>query len=80
MASIEETAAIPPELMAEMRERAERAARGVIDRETRRMARERMDRMREGFRWRHGEVDLAIELIREARADARDTCWIPASP
>jgi hypothetical protein len=61
---------IPPGLMAEMQERAERAARGVIDPGTRRIARERMDRMREEFRRRHGEVNLAVELIREARDDA----------
>jgi hypothetical protein len=28
-----------------------------------------MDRMREEFRARHAEVDLAVELIREARND-----------
>jgi|APFre7841882630_1041343.scaffolds.fasta_scaffold376714_1 hypothetical protein len=69
-ASVEETAAVPPELMAEMKERAERAARGVIDRQARRMARERMDRIREEFRRRHGEVNLAVDLIREAPVDA----------
>jgi hypothetical protein len=70
MASVEDTAAIPPELMVEMQERAERAARGVIDREARRMARERMDRMREEFRRRHGEMNLAVDLIRAAREDS----------
>jgi len=53
-----------------MQERAERAAQGVIDPEARKKARERMDRMREEFRRRHGEVNLAVELIREARDDA----------
>jgi hypothetical protein len=70
MASVEKTATIPPVLMAEMQERAERAARGAVDPETRRMARERMDRMREEFRRRHGEVNLAVDLIRQAREDA----------
>jgi hypothetical protein len=28
-----------------------------------------MDRTREEFRRRHGEVNLAVDLIREARAD-----------
>jgi hypothetical protein len=70
MPTIEGDSAIPPELMAELRERAERAARGLIDPETRRIARVRMDRMREDFRRRHGEVNLAVELIREARDDA----------
>jgi hypothetical protein len=52
-----------------MQQRAERAARGMIDPEARRIARERMDRMREEFRGRHGELNLAVELIREARED-----------
>ena len=67
MSAILKSSAIPPELMAELQERHERAARGVIDPEARRIARERMDRMREEFRRRHGEVNLAVELIREAR-------------
>jgi hypothetical protein len=58
---------IPPELRAEMQERAELASRGVVDPVARRIARERMDRMREEFRRRHGEVNVAVELIREAR-------------
>jgi hypothetical protein len=70
MSAVLKPPTIPPELMAELQERAERAARGHIDPETRRMARERMDRMREEFRRRHGEVNLAVELIREARDGA----------
>lgn len=69
MSPIERASTIPPELLAEMQERAERAAKGVIDPEARRIARERMDRMREEFCRRHGEVNLAVELIREARDD-----------
>ena len=56
--------------MAELQERAEQAARGIVDPEARRIARERMDRMREEFRRRHGEANLAVELIREARDGA----------
>jgi hypothetical protein len=70
MSTIETPSTIPPELMAELQQRAERAVRGIIDPEARMKARERMDRMREEFRRRHGEVNLAIELIREARDDA----------
>jgi hypothetical protein len=70
MPTIETSTTIPPDLMAEMRERAERAAQGVIDPEARMKARERMDRLREEFRRRHGEVNLAVELIREARDDS----------
>jgi hypothetical protein len=61
---------IEPGLMAEMQERADRAARGIRDPEAMRAARLRMDRMREGFRARHGEVDLAVGLIREVRDDS----------
>lgn len=70
MSTVVKPLAISSELMAELQERAERAARGVVDPEARRTARERMDRMREEFRQRHGEVNLAVELIREAREDA----------
>jgi len=70
MPTIETSSTIPPELMAEMQERAENAARGVIDPDARQKAAERMDRMREEFRQKHGEVNLAVELIREARDDA----------
>jgi hypothetical protein len=70
MSAILKSSAIPPELMAELQERAERASRGVVDPDARRIARERMDRMREEFRRRHGEVNLAVELIREAREGA----------
>jgi hypothetical protein len=69
MSIIEKTSVIPPELMAELQERAERAALGIIDPEARRIARESMDRLREEFRRRHGEVNLAVDLIREARED-----------
>ena len=70
VSTAQRTPVIPPELMAELQERAEQAARGIVDPEARRTARERMDRMREEFRRRHGEVNLAVELIREARDDA----------
>jgi hypothetical protein len=67
MSSILKSPAIPPEVIAELQERAELAARGVFDPEARRIARERMDRMREEFRRKHGEVNLAVKLIHEAR-------------
>jgi hypothetical protein len=70
VSTVEKSSVIPPEVMAELQERAERASRGVIDPHVRRMARERMDRMREEFRRRHGDVNLAVALIREARDDA----------
>jgi hypothetical protein len=70
MSTIETPSTIPPEVMAELQHRAERASRRIVDPEARMKARERMDRMREEFRRRHGEVNLAVELIREARDDA----------
>jgi hypothetical protein len=69
MSTIETPSKIPPDLMLELQQRAERAARGIVDPEARMKARERMDRMRAEFRRRHGEVDLGVELIREARDD-----------
>jgi hypothetical protein len=67
MPNVEIPSTIPPALMSELQERAELAARGVIDPEARQAARARMDRMREDFRRRQGEVNLAVELIREVR-------------
>ena len=67
MATIEKPSAIPPEILAKMQERAERAARGRRDPEDARRACERMDRMREELRQRVGETDIAVALVREAR-------------
>jgi len=65
--NVEIPSKIPPDLMSELQVRAERAARGIVDPETRRVARLRMERMREDFRRTHGEVNVAVELIREGR-------------
>jgi hypothetical protein len=67
MATAERPPAVPHELLAEMQERADRAAKGLRDPEDARKASERMDRMREELREKVGETDLAVELIREAR-------------
>jgi hypothetical protein len=67
MATTEKPSAIPPEILAEMQERAERAARGIREPEDARRACERMDKLREELRQRIGETDIAVELIREAR-------------
>jgi len=58
---------IPADLMAELRVAAERAARGVRDPEVMRRACDRMDRMREELLRRAGELDVAVDLIREGR-------------
>jgi len=59
--------AIPDDLLAEMRERALRAANSIRDPDDVRKACERMDRMREELQEKVGETNLAVELIREAR-------------
>jgi hypothetical protein len=58
---------IPPDLMAELRQAAERAAKGVRDPEAMRQAAERMDRLREENRKRFGVQDVGVQIIRQAR-------------
>ena len=58
---------ITPELMAELQEAADQAAKGVRDPETRRQACQRMDRMREENRKLFGEQNVGVDIIREMR-------------
>ncbi len=58
---------IPPEVLAELQEAADNAAKGIRDPEAARLARERMDRMREEIRKKHGLLDIAVPSIRELR-------------
>lgn len=58
---------IPPELMAELQEAADRAAKGIRDPEIMREACESMDRQREEIRRKHGILDIAVPAIRELR-------------
>jgi hypothetical protein len=58
---------LPPEIMAEMVEAARRAMSGVRDPEVMRRACERMDRMREEIRQKHGILDIGVPAIRELR-------------
>jgi hypothetical protein len=67
MAAVEKPSAIPPEVMAELQERAERAAKGIRDTEDMRRAAERMDWMPEEMHQGVGDVDLPLPLIRETR-------------
>lgn len=55
-----------PEVRAEL-EAAVRALFGPRDPEGMREAAERMDRMREELRRKHGEMNIAVDLIREIR-------------
>ena len=61
---------IPADMMAELRAATERAARGVHDPEIMRRACERMDQMREELRQRTGDLDVAVDLIREGRDES----------
>jgi len=58
---------IPSDLMAELRQAAERAGKGVRDPEAMRKACERMDRISEQIRQRHGVLDIGTPAIRELR-------------
>jgi len=58
---------IPAELMAEMQEAANRAAKGIRNLAEERRARESMDRIREEIRREHGVLDIGVPAIRELR-------------
>jgi hypothetical protein len=62
-----ESSPIPPEMMAELQEAAEGAANGVRDPEEMRRACERMDRLGEEIRRKHGVLDIGVPAIRELR-------------
>jgi hypothetical protein len=55
------------EAQRELQEAVERLTRGVRDPAAARQACARMDRMREELRERIGTVEVAVELIRDAR-------------
>jgi hypothetical protein len=61
---------VPPQLMADLEDAARYAASGVRDPEVMRRACERMDRMREELRQQYGEMNIAVDLIREVRDEA----------
>jgi hypothetical protein len=61
---------IPADLMAELRDATERAAAGMRDPEVMRRSCERMDRMREDLRRRTGDLNLAVDLLREGRDES----------
>jgi succinate dehydrogenase/fumarate reductase flavoprotein subunit len=63
----DEPGVIPPELLAEMQEAADRAAQGVRDPEAMRQACERMDQISEQVRRKHGVLDIGTPAIRELR-------------
>ena len=65
------SSAIPPEILAELQEVCEAAMRGdPIDPVAAEQAAREMDEGREEIRRRFGELDIAVELIREVRGDS----------
>lgn len=58
---------IPPDVMADLQSAVDNVIKGVHDPEAKRAAAERMDRMREELRQRHGEMEIAVNLVRESR-------------
>jgi hypothetical protein len=65
--TVEKSSIIPPEVMAELKEAADRAAKGIRDPETMRKACDRMDRMREEIYREHGLLDIGVPAIRALR-------------
>jgi len=58
---------VSPEVMAELREAAERAAKGIRDPEVMRQACEHMDHLSEEIRQKMGVQDIGVRIIREIR-------------
>ena len=58
---------IPPDLMAQLQEAADRASKGIRDPEIMRLACESMDRQREEIWRQHGVLDIGVPAIRELR-------------
>lgn len=58
---------IPSDVLAHMQEAADRASGGTRDREQLAEAFAEMNRLRESLRQRIGTVNVAVELIRDAR-------------
>ena len=65
------TAGIDPQVLADLDAVMERITTGQPrDPELSRRIRERAERISEGIRKKHGELDIAVQLIRETRDEA----------
>jgi hypothetical protein len=67
MPTVEEESAIPAEVVAELEEAVDRLMKGIRDPEIMQQAAQEMDTAREELRKRHGEMNIAVDLIRESR-------------
>lgn len=61
---------IPPKLLAELARAVSQAAKGVRNHRLEAKACRDMDRMREELRKKRGDLDVAVDLIREVRDEA----------
>jgi hypothetical protein len=68
--STNESNGIPPDVLAELDEAIRAAMSGPPDPEVMREACEEQDRAREELRQRVGELNVAVDLIREVRDEA----------
>jgi hypothetical protein len=63
--------AIPPDILADMKEATRQAAAGGIrDPELRRRIAERSEQVRQEILRKHGVLDVAVDLVRETREEA----------
>jgi hypothetical protein len=69
METSETNGLIPADVMTELQQAAERAMRGIRDPELMKKAAERMDRMSEEIRRKHGILDIGVPAIRELRGE-----------
>jgi len=67
MAIVEESQAIPAEDLAELEKTIQNLIQGIRDPDAMDRAAQEMDEGREEIRRRLGELDLAVELVRESR-------------
>jgi hypothetical protein len=58
---------IPAQVMADLREAADKAAKGIRDPDAMKNACDEMDRIREEIRRKHGLLDIGVPAIRELR-------------
>jgi hypothetical protein len=67
MGATEPNSLISPQIMAELKAAADHAAKGFRDPEIMAKSCERMDRLREEIRQKHGMLDIGVPAIRELR-------------
>jgi len=65
-----QSSSIPADVLADLAEAARYAASRSRDPVIAKKAAERMDRMRGELKQKHGELDIAVDLIREVRNES----------